>query len=75
MQSRYENLPVYKKALDLVVYFENLIRHFEKYHKYTIGSELRNLSRRILVLIAKANTHALPGNEALNNLRRLRLRR
>ena len=56
MQSRYENLPVYKKALDLAVYFEKLIRHFERYHKYTLGSELRNLSRRILVLVAKANT-------------------
>lgn len=55
MQSFYENLPVYKKALDLAVYFENLVRYFEKYHKYTIGAELKNLSRSILILIAKAN--------------------
>lgn len=54
--SLYENLPVYKKALDLTVYFEKIVRHFDKYHKYTVGSELRNLSRNILVLIAKANT-------------------
>src|SRR3972149_10394051 len=55
MQSRYENLPVYKQALDLAVYFEKVVRYFPKYYKYTIGSELRNLSRAILVLVAKAN--------------------
>lgn len=55
MQSLYENLPVYKKALELTVYFEKLVRGFDRYHKYTLGSELRNLSREILVLIAEAN--------------------
>ena len=76
MQSRYENLPVYKKALDLAVYFEKLIRNFEKYHKYTIGSELRNLSRRILVLVAKANTAAGRREclaEALDKLEELKI--
>lgn len=54
--SLYEDLPVYKKALDLAVYFEKTVRGFERYHKFTIGADLKNLSRRILVLIAKANT-------------------
>jgi len=58
MSSAYENLPVYKKALDLTVYFENIVRHFDRYHKYTVGSELRDLSRRILFLIARANIKA-----------------
>lgn len=58
MSSAYENLPVYKKALDLTVYFENIVRHFDKYHKYTVGSELRKLSMRIVVLTAKANLKA-----------------
>ena len=39
----------------MTVYFENIVRNFSRYHKYTVGTELRNLSRRILVLIAKAN--------------------
>jgi len=55
MNSLYENLPVYKKALDLTVYFEKIVSNFSRYHKYTVGTELRNLSRRILVLVAKAN--------------------
>ena len=56
MNSLYENLPVYKKALDLAVYFEIIACNFSRYHKYTVGTELRNLARRIVVLIAKANT-------------------
>ena len=54
--ARYENLQVYKRALDLAVYFEKIVRNFSQYNKYTLGADLRNLSRRILVLIAKANT-------------------
>jgi four helix bundle protein len=55
MSAAYENLPVYKQALDLTVYFETVVRHFERYHKYTIGAELRNKCRSILMLITKAN--------------------
>jgi hypothetical protein len=53
--SIHENLPIYKKALDLVVYIETVVANFSRYHKYTIGTELRNSSRRILLLIAKTN--------------------
>ena len=56
MTSLYENLPIYKKALDLLVYFEKIVRNFSRYHKYTVGAELRDLSREILKLIVKANS-------------------
>ncbi|MFH0771205.1 MAG: four helix bundle protein [Candidatus Omnitrophota bacterium] len=56
MTSLYENLPIYKKALDLAVYFEKIVKNFSRYHKYTVGTELRNLSREILRLIVKANS-------------------
>lgn len=52
----HENLPIYKKALDLTVYFEKIVKNFSRYHKYTVGTELRNLSREILSLIVKANS-------------------
>ena len=55
MPSLYENLPVYKKALDLAVYIETIVFHFSRYHKYTVGTDLRNLSRRVVVLVARAN--------------------
>ena len=54
--ARYEHLPIYKKALDLTVYFEKIVRNFSQYHKYTLGSELREKSREIVELIFKANS-------------------
>ena len=51
----HENLPIYKAALDLAVYFEKIVRNFSRYHKYTVGTELRNLSRDLVRLIIKAN--------------------
>jgi len=44
----YENLPIFKKALELNVYLEESVRHFSRYHKYGIGSELREKAREIL---------------------------
>lgn len=38
--ARYEHLPIYKKAMDLTVYFEKIVRNFSRYNKYTLGSEL-----------------------------------
>ena len=54
--ARYEHLPIYKKALDLTIYFEEIVRHFSRYHKYTLGTELREKSREIVGLIIKANS-------------------
>ncbi len=51
----YDNLPIYKSALDLVVYIETIVKGFDKYHKYTIGEDLRNYSKELLFLIQRAN--------------------
>jgi hypothetical protein len=52
----YEHLPIYKKAMNLTIYFEKVVRSFSRYHKYTMGSELREKSREIVGLIIKANS-------------------
>jgi len=54
--AKYEHLPIYKKAFDLNVYFEKIIRNFSRYHKYTLGTEMREHARKIVKLIAKANS-------------------
>ena len=41
--------------MDLTIYFEKIVRNFIRYHKYTLGSELRERSREIVGLIIKAN--------------------
>jgi len=54
--AQYEHLPIYKKMMDLAVYVETIVRGFPRYHKYTIGSEMRVLSHKILVLVVRANS-------------------
>jgi len=50
-----ENLPIFKSAMGLAVYMETIVKGFEKYHKYTMGVELRQKSKEILFLINRAN--------------------
>jgi len=66
--ARYEYLPIYKKMFDIVVYIEKNVKNFSRYYKYTLGTEMRNLSREILVLIIKANS-LINKKEMLLNVR------
>ena len=54
--ARYEHLPIYKKAMDLTIYVEKVVRNFSRYHKYTLGSELRAKSREIVGVVIAANS-------------------
>ena len=53
--ARYEHLKIYKAAIDLAIYVEQIVTGFSHYHKYTLGTELRILSHKIVVLIIKTN--------------------
>jgi len=53
--ARYEHLSIYKKAMDLAVYLEKIVRNFSRYHKYTFGTELRAKSREIVGVTIAAN--------------------
>jgi hypothetical protein len=54
--ARYEHLPIYRAAFDLAVHMEKTVKSFSRYHKYTLGTELRNQSRLILSRIIEANS-------------------
>jgi len=41
--------------MDLCIYFEKIIRNFDRNHKYVIGADLRRLSIKSVMLIIKAN--------------------
>jgi hypothetical protein len=51
----YENLPIYKKAMELAVYMESIVKHFPRFHRYAIGAELRKTSRDLTNLVIQAN--------------------
>lgn len=53
--ARYEHLPIYQQALAVAVHFEKVVAGFSRYHKYTLGSELRAKSRAVVGLIVRAN--------------------
>ena len=53
--ARYEHLPIFRAAYDLTLHIEKIVRNFSRYHKYTLGTDLRNKSRGILEKIIQAN--------------------
>ena len=52
----YENLPIYKKAVDLAIHLEQAVRGFSRYHKYAIGADLRSQARNTATLVINANS-------------------
>lgn len=56
--ARYEHLPIYKAALDMTVHVEKLVAAFSRYHQYTLGTELREASRAVLMQVLRANNAA-----------------
>jgi len=74
--ARYEHLPIFREAYDLTVHIEKIVRNFSRYHKYTLGTDLRNKSRSILEKIIEANnardqraTHLLELRQELENFK------
>jgi hypothetical protein len=50
-----EHLPIYKSTYDLCLYLEQVVHGFSRYHKYSLGSDLRDTGRRLLKLVVRAN--------------------
>jgi hypothetical protein len=53
--ARYEHLPIYRDTYDLALHIEKIVRNFNRYHKYTLGTDLRNGTRALLQAIILAN--------------------
>ena len=53
--ARYEHLPINKAALDAAVHFEQVVAGFSRYHKYSLGTELRQASRAVIQQVIRAN--------------------
>ena len=46
-----QNFPIFRSALELCVYIETIVKSFDKYHKYTIGEDMRKFSKDMLFII------------------------
>ena len=58
-----KSFPIYRDAYALVVQIEQVVRNFDRYHKYTIGSEMRAAAYQLLEQI----THAINNKAARIN--------
>ncbi|MEN9372684.1 MAG: hypothetical protein RIR79_236 [Pseudomonadota bacterium] len=56
--AHYRHLPIWKAAMDLAVHLEHAVRRFPRYHKYTLGTELRHTAQRLCRMVARANNVA-----------------
>jgi len=54
--ARYENLPIYRKGLELSIYLETVVRNFSRYNKYTLGERMRTLALDIVTMTIRANS-------------------
>jgi len=45
--ARYQHLPIWRDANRLLPVVEQAVRSFPRYHKYTLGSDLRNQAMAI----------------------------
>lgn len=62
-------LPIWRDANRLLVEIETAVRAFPRYHKYTVGSDLRVLAMRVCRLLARALTPT--GEQRLASVRQL----
>lgn len=53
--AQYEHLPIFRTAFQLTVYLEEAVRKMARYHKYTIGTRMRDRCAKVLRLIIRAN--------------------
>ena len=51
---RYRQLPLWRDAQQLLLQVELAVRSFARWHKYTLGSELRQQAMAVCRLVARA---------------------
>ena len=47
-------MPIWRDASQLLVMIEQAVRHFPRYHKYALGTEMRQQAMRVCRLIVRA---------------------
>lgn len=55
MMAMHDDLPVYKAAYDLLLEILQVVGHFQREYRYTVGDRLKNEAVEVLMLIQDAN--------------------
>ncbi len=66
--ARYQHLPIWRDANRLLILIEQTVRGFPRYHKYTLGSDLRRQAMLVCRLIIRANNTRAGREQALERL-------
>lgn len=69
IMARSKHLPIYKRSYDLCLYLERVVQKFSRYHKYTLGVDLRDGARRVLKLIVRANARRDKATDVFDDVR------
>jgi len=64
----YKRLPIWREANLLLLAIEQAVKHFPKYHKYTLGSELRQNALRLCQVVHRAATRKSNKHKLLQQL-------
>jgi hypothetical protein len=62
------NIPIWRDANQLLLLIECAVRHFPRYHKYTLGSEMRSQAMLICRLVSRAWHHKSQAQRLLSEL-------
>ena len=49
-----KNIPIWRDANNLLLEMEQAVRHFPRYHKYTLGTEMRQQAMLICKLVSRS---------------------
>ncbi|MFT5258942.1 MAG: hypothetical protein ACI9J2_001632 [Saprospiraceae bacterium] len=55
MAMHYENLPIYKRSVELAILIEAVVANFSRLHRFDLGADLRKQARGLAALVIKAN--------------------
>lgn len=64
----YKRLPIWREVNKLMVAIEQAVKSFPRYHKYTLGSELRTNAHRLCQVVHRVATRQHNRHKLLQQL-------
>ncbi|MBQ8476645.1 four helix bundle protein [bacterium] len=70
--SKYHHLNIYKKTYDFTVYFGQVLKHYAREYRYTLGEKILDAMFKLVIQIYKANEER-DSNDRLSQLKDMSL--